>query len=76
MTRHQFFPACPPFVNTVYTLLLKVASIPPDCSYLGQLVIIRDIVKGLYTCTDHIHLIARIEFCENLIYDCMHSYEW
>ena len=27
----------------------KLASMSPDCSYLGQLVIIRDIVKGLLT---------------------------
>ena len=36
----------------------KLASMSPDCSYLGQLVIIRDIVKSFLTCTDHIHLIA------------------
>ena len=37
----------------------KVASISPNCSYLGQLVIIRDIVQCFLTCTDHIHLIAQ-----------------
>ena len=36
----------------------KLASISPDCSYLGQLVIIRDVAKGFLTCTDHSHLIA------------------
>ena len=37
MTRHQFFPACPPFVNTVYVVLHLVnnvlgsfASFSPD----------------------------------------------
>ena len=24
MTRHQFFPACPPFVNTVYVFVFVV----------------------------------------------------
>ena len=37
----------------------KVASISPNCSYFGQLVIIRDIVQCFLTCTDHIHLIAQ-----------------
>ena len=50
----------------------KLAKIPPGSSYLGQLVIIRDIVKGLLTWP---YSFDSIEFCENLIYDCMHSYE-
>ena len=37
----------------------KLASISPDCSYLGQLVITRHIVKSFLTCTDHIHLITQ-----------------
>ena len=36
----------------------KLASISPDRSYLGQLVISRHIVKSFLTCTDHIHLIT------------------
>ena len=35
MTRHQFFPACPPFVNTVYGMRLPVREQrcrhPPKC---------------------------------------------
>ena len=32
----------------------KLAMISPDCFYLGQLVLIREIVKGFLNCTDHI----------------------
>ena len=37
----------------------KLVSISPDCSYLGQLVISRCIVKSFLNCTDHTHLIAQ-----------------
>ena len=29
MTRHQFFPACPPFVNTVYWFEIKFTIFGP-----------------------------------------------
>ena len=47
MTRHQFFPACPPFVNTVYSFELFLYSI------LGQQLLFKRKHRGVVSIHGH-----------------------